>query len=163
MRAVGIVGSSGSGKTTLVEALVPRLDGRVATVKSIHHTVEIDDPGTDTHRHRTAGADKVVGVTPALTFAIEPTGKDDHPTDWPSLRRVLADLECDGIDTVLVEGFTASPLPKIVVGAMPESIEGAVIRTVADPGTIDIDAIQPDIDDLGDWTSYAPGPGRHSP
>ncbi|MEY7849576.1 molybdopterin-guanine dinucleotide biosynthesis protein B [Natrarchaeobius sp. A-rgal3] len=82
MKVVRLVGSSDSGKTTLVESLVPRLterDDRVATVKSIHHDVEIDTPGTDTYRHRAAGAETVVGITPELTFDVSTRGKRDLP------------------------------------------------------------------------------------
>lgn len=154
MRAVGIVGRSDAGKTTLVEAIVPELDGRVATVKSIHHAVEIDDPGTDTYRHRLAGAEKVVGVTPELTFAIEPMGKDARDTAWQALRRVLLGLEGDGFDIVVVEGFTTSPLPKVVVGDLPESLNGEVIRLVATPGSPDVDAVTSAIIETDDWDSY---------
>ena len=47
---VCLVGPSDSGKTTFVESLVAELggDGRVATIKSIHHDIEIDPPGKDT-------------------------------------------------------------------------------------------------------------------
>lgn len=154
MKAVGIVGRSDTGKTTLVEAIVPELDGRVATVKSIHHAVEIDDPGTDTYRHRLAGAEKVVGVTPGLTFAIEPMGKDAQDTAWQALSRVLLGLEGDGFDIVVVEGFTTSPLPKVVVGDLPESLNGEVIRMVATPGSPDVDAVTSAIIETDDWDSY---------
>ncbi len=81
LRAVCLAGPSDAGKTSLVEELVERLatDGRVATVKSIHHDIEIDTPGSDTHRHRTAGAETVVGITPTLTFDITTRGKRDPP------------------------------------------------------------------------------------
>lgn len=121
-RVVCLAGPSDSGKTTLVERLVPRLadHGRVATVKSIHHDIEIDTPGADTHRHRTAGAETVVGVTPELTFDITARGKRDPPdrsdgdavlegeADDPELRALastLQRLEERGYAFVVVEGF----------------------------------------------------------
>ncbi|MFA9415554.1 molybdopterin-guanine dinucleotide biosynthesis protein B [Natrinema sp. HArc-T2] len=130
LRAVCLVGSSDAGKTTLVERLVPRLaaDGRVATIKSIHHDIEVDTPGTDTHRHRTAGAETVVGITPTTTFEVTTHGKRDPPdsdgaalleSDDPeiqALSRTLERLARRGYDTVLVEGFSQSPLPTILVG-----------------------------------------------
>ncbi|RKD97210.1 molybdopterin-guanine dinucleotide biosynthesis protein B [Halopiger aswanensis] len=151
LRVVCLAGPSDSGKTTLVEELVPRLaeDSRVATVKSIHHDIEIDTPGADTHRHRTAGAETVVGITPELTFDITTRGKRDPPdepgvnpfdleprTDLdPSERRelqalasTLERLERRGYDIVLVEGFSAAPLPTILVGdRSPADIGGPVI------------------------------------
>ncbi|WP_436343466.1 molybdopterin-guanine dinucleotide biosynthesis protein B [Natronorubrum sp. FCH18a] len=142
-RIVCLAGPSGSGKTTLAETLVPRLadHGRVATVKSIHHDIEIDTPGTDTHRHRTAGAETVVGITPELTFDISTRGKRDpaedpastgvFDTDDPELRALastLARLERRGYAFVVVEGFSAAPLPTILVGDRdPSAIGGEIV------------------------------------
>ena len=121
LRVVSIVGPSGSGKTSLVEALLDAFDDRrVATVKSIHHDIEPDTPGTDTHRHRTAGAEAVVGITPELTFEIDRGGKgfdrSDTDAELAALSRTLERLAARGFDLVLVEGFSAAPLPTIRVG-----------------------------------------------
>ncbi|AGB37390.1 molybdopterin-guanine dinucleotide biosynthesis protein B [Natronococcus occultus] len=142
MRAVCLAGPSDSGKTTLVEKLVPRLAeaGRVATVKSIHHDIEIDTPGADTHRHRTAGAETVVGVTPELTIDITARGKEEPPrepdadyfettdSELRALSRVLTRLDRRGYDVVLVEGFAEAPLPTILVGDRdPDAVGGEVV------------------------------------
>lgn len=145
LRVVCLAGPSDSGKTTLVEDLVPRLaadDTRVATVKSIHHDIEIDTPGADTHRHRTASAETVVGITPELTFDISTRGKrnppdaptafDDHlETDDPEQRALASTLERlarRGSDIVVVEGFTAAPLPTILVGERsPDDVGGSIV------------------------------------
>lgn len=144
LRIACVAGESDAGKTTLIERLVPRLAerGRVGTVKSIHHGIEVDTPGKDTHRHREAGADAVVGVTPELTFEIASAGKREPPADpgegWlfdadartdselRALEAALARFRRRGYDVVLVEGFTQAPLATIVVGERP-SIGGAVI------------------------------------
>ena len=63
MHVVGFAGFSGAGKTTLVEQLVAafRQRGlRVSVVKHAHHSFDLDQPGKDTYRHRTAGALEVV-------------------------------------------------------------------------------------------------------
>ncbi|OLZ41195.1 molybdopterin-guanine dinucleotide biosynthesis protein MobB [Natrinema saccharevitans] len=149
LRVVCLAGPSDAGKTSLVQELIPELaaDGRVATVKSIHHDIEIDTPGTDTHRHRSAGAETVVGVTPELTFDISTRGKRDPPeptgdeplleTDDPELRalsRTLERLADRGYDTVIVEGFAAAPLPTILVGDRdPEAVGGPVVGRGDDP------------------------------
>ncbi len=122
LRVVSIAGPSGSGKTSLVEALLDAFDDRrVATVKSIHHDIEPDTPGTDTHRHRTAGAEAVVGITPELTFEIARGGKgpdrSDIEAELTALSQTLERLATRGFDLVLVEGFSAAPLPTIRVGA----------------------------------------------
>ncbi|OVE86216.1 molybdopterin-guanine dinucleotide biosynthesis protein B [Natronolimnobius baerhuensis] len=143
-RVVCLAGPSDSGKTTLVEELIPRLiddDTSVGTVKSIHHDIEIDTPGTDTHRHRTAGAETVVGITPELTFDISSQGKRNPPEppasfaslleddpEQQALAATLARLERRGYDIVLVEGFTEAPLPTILVGdRSPDAVGGPVI------------------------------------
>ncbi|WP_049927100.1 molybdopterin-guanine dinucleotide biosynthesis protein B [Halopiger goleimassiliensis] len=149
IRPVCLAGPSDAGKTTLVERLVPALadrGDRVATVKSIHHDIEVDDPGTDTHRHRTAGAETVVGITPELTFEVSSRGKRDScdlpegvlegplleaARDDPELRTLastLVRLARRGYDVVVVEGFTAAPLPTILVGDRdPDAVGGDVV------------------------------------
>ena len=141
-RIIGVAVFKNAGKTTLVERLVPRLaeDGRVATIKSIHHDIEVDTPGTDTHRHRTAGAETVVGITPAMTFEVTTHGKRDPPTadsdallesddpEMQALSRTLERLARRGYDIVLVEGFSQSPLPTILVGDRePTAVGGPVV------------------------------------
>ncbi|MXV64218.1 molybdopterin-guanine dinucleotide biosynthesis protein B [Natronorubrum sp. JWXQ-INN-674] len=148
LRVVCLAGASDSGKTTLVETLVPRLaeHGRVATVKSIHHDIEIDTPGTDTHRHRSAGAETVVGITPELTFDITTRGKRNPPdtpdgtdlleSDNPELRALantLGRLRNREYAFVVVEGFSAAPLPTILVGDRdPATVGGEIVGRGAD-------------------------------
>ncbi len=147
MRVVCLAGHSDSGKTTLVERLIPALKTAgecVATIKSIHHDIEVDTPGADTHRHRTAGAETVVGITPELTFDISTRAKRDPPElpagahadglpidDDPELRSLvhtLARLEGRGYDGVLVEGFASSPLATILVGDRdPKTVGGTIV------------------------------------
>ncbi|TQQ79619.1 molybdopterin-guanine dinucleotide biosynthesis protein B [Halonotius roseus] len=116
-----IVGPSDAGKTTLIESLVAELadSGRVGTIKSIHHDIEIDTPGKDTHRHRTAGADTVVGLTPSLRFEITPGGKDAADSEVALLKSTVDDLRAAGYDYVLIEGYHNAPYPKLVVGDRP--------------------------------------------
>ena len=118
MPTVCLVGPSDSGKTTLMESLVDELGdyGRVATIKSIHHDIEIDTPGKDTYRHREAGADTVVGLTPSLAFQITPGGKDAATSEGALLEATVDRLLDEGYEFVLVEGFHDSAYPKIEVG-----------------------------------------------
>ena len=60
--AICIAGWSDSGKTTLIERLIPLLTVRglrVGVVKHTHHALEMDKPGSDTDRYRSAGASAV--------------------------------------------------------------------------------------------------------
>lgn len=112
MNVFGFVGYSGSGKTTLIEQLIPRLAAggqRVSLIKHTHHDFDLDKPGKDSHRFRTAGAGQVL-LAGAQRWALmtELRGAPE-----PSLEAYLAELgDCDW---VLVEGFKASQLPKIEV------------------------------------------------
>lgn len=104
---MGIVGRSGSGKTTLIERLLPLLRAQgvsVSTMKHTHHGVDLDRPGKDSFRHRTAGAHEVMLVSDQRWVLMhEDTAPHDGPRDILPLLARLAP-----VDLVLVEGFHAS-------------------------------------------------------
>jgi molybdopterin-guanine dinucleotide biosynthesis protein B len=109
-----IVGHKKVGKTTLIEKLIPELTNRgyrVGTVKHHHsdYPVAVDTAGTDTWRHRQAGALGVVLATPTdiATF------RDNE--DSISLDEIVATLGMTNI--VLVEGFHDEARAKIEVMA----------------------------------------------
>lgn len=110
MRLYGVVGWKNSGKTGLVERLVAEFCGRglsVSTVKHAHHDSDIDQPGRDSHRHRTAGAREVLLASPrrwALVHELRGAAE-------PPLAELLARLS--PVDLVLVEGYKREPHPKI--------------------------------------------------
>lgn len=150
MRVVNVAGYQDVGKTTLVERLVPVLAeyGRVATVKSIHHDVEIDTPETDTYRHREAGAETVVGIAPSLTFEIRRRGKAEGVT----VESKLTELRDRGYDFVVVEGFKEARLPSIVVGDIEtDAVGGRVVSRVEAGRRADIDELVEDVRSLGEW------------
>ena len=133
MQVVSVAGYKDSGKTSLVEALLAAMDSetRVATVKSLHHDVEFDTPDTDTYRHRTAGADTVVGLTPSMTAEFRSEGEDDGV----DVEDQLALLEGRGFDWVIVEGFKDAALPTIAVGDIETSALGGPVLFRVDDGT----------------------------
>ena len=109
MRVIGITGRKNAGKTGLVERLVAELVARghdVATVKHAHHTAQMDTPGTDSFRHRAAGARQVALVSRERVGIFE----ELRGAPEPSLAEVLARLDA-GI--VVVEGYKAGGHPKI--------------------------------------------------
>ena len=133
MKAVSVVGPSDSGKTSLVERLVPALDerGDVATVKTVHHDIRVDEEGKDTYRHREAGADRVVGVTPERRF--EFSAVDDKKS---ALADALDDLADAGYDYAVVEGGRDTELPKIATGGADETdADNVVLRDAGDVST----------------------------
>jgi len=105
MKVISVVGTKKTGKTTLAAALVASLakHGKVGTIKNMAgHDV---DRG-DTKRHFDAGADEVIGLGNARLKVTRERGDLDC---------ALAELERDGMDYVVVEGFKHSSLPKIVM------------------------------------------------
>jgi molybdopterin-guanine dinucleotide biosynthesis protein MobB len=98
----GVVGWKNSGKTGLVERLVAEVSARglaVSTVKHAHHAVDVDQPGTDSHRHRQAGAREVILASSSRwALMAELRGADE-----PGLEALIARLS--PADLVLVEGF----------------------------------------------------------
>jgi molybdopterin synthase catalytic subunit len=61
----------------------------------------------DTKRHFDAGADVVIGLGEARLKVTREPG---------DLESALAELEAEGVDYAVVEGFKHSSLPKIVMG-----------------------------------------------
>ncbi len=111
-KALLIVGFKKVGKTTLIERLVVELSNRgyrVGTVKH-HHSeslLELDAAGTDTWRHRKAGAKTVALMTPTQAALFRDAAENE------SLEETLAQFGAN--DIVLVEGFHDEPRYKIEV------------------------------------------------
>ncbi|WP_168928919.1 molybdopterin-guanine dinucleotide biosynthesis protein B [Paenibacillus dokdonensis] len=111
-----VVGYKNSGKTTLVCSLVERLKAmgfRVAVIKHDAHDFEIDHPGTDSYRHRAAGASAIALVSPRKTAVI---------------REVEINLDelvesFSSYDIILVEGFKKENYPKLVMVRRTEDRE----------------------------------------
>ena len=109
-RGFGITGWKNSGKTTLTERLVAELTARgwrISTVKHAHHHFDIDKEGTDSFRHRAAGASEVAIVS-GNRWALMHELRDEQE---PSLDTILDRLA--PCDLVLVEGYKREPHTKI--------------------------------------------------
>ncbi len=110
MNVYGIVGWKNAGKTGLMERLVAEFTRRglsVSTLKHAHHTFDVDQPGKDSHRHRTAGAQEVLLVSSERVALMQELRGDPEP----SLKDLLARLS--PVDLVLIEGFKRDAHPKI--------------------------------------------------
>ena len=122
MKVIAVVGTKKTGKTTLVEALVRSLakHGKVGTVKNmVDHPV---DRG-DTRRHFDAGADVVIGLGEARLLVRRDRG---------DLESALAELEREGMDYAVVEGFKNSSLFKIVMAdiEVPNMVRKVILSEV---------------------------------
>ena len=110
-RIISIIGKKDAGKTTLVVALANdlRRKRRVMTLKHGTHAMDMDQRGKDTWRHWNEGkAERVLLEAPGERVLFERTDHESDPV-------TLAQRYLDGADIVLVEGFSAHPLPKIEV------------------------------------------------
>lgn len=139
MKVVAFVGNKKAGKTRFICELIPVLRARgyrVGTAKHVSPEVEPDAPDTDTYRHRRAGADRVLLLSQrhgALFW--------DHPGEalWGYIAKFLGDL-----DVVILEGFKASPYPKVEIYAGGEPLAGRipVLAVVTDQRVIVPDGIR---------------------
>jgi molybdopterin-guanine dinucleotide biosynthesis adapter protein len=155
-RIFGITGWKNSGKTTLTVRLVEELTRRgwrVSTVKHAHHDFDIDVEGTDSYRHRKAGAGEVAIVSSrrwALMHELQ--GADE-----PSLSEIIERLS--PCDLVLVEGYKRDTHNKIEL-RRSEGRQGEPL-SASDPHIVAIAADHPvsgetvPVFDLNDITGIA--------
>ncbi len=132
-RRIHIVGAKNSGKTTLLEFLVGELTARgvrVGTIKHSSHAHPLDRPGSDSDRHRRAGANPTAFVTPEGMALV--VNEPDDPFTRDLLERAY--VNCD---LVLVESLRHSPAPKIALAAPDDPLTGLenVIAVVNSSGT----------------------------
>lgn len=136
MKVVGLCGYSGSGKTTLAEGLIRALKAhgqRVSVVKHAHKRFDIDIPGKDSHRHRSAGAFEVVIANSHRLAKVREFDAEMEPTVY----QLLAELVDTGdAHWVLVEGFKHAALPKVEVWRAGH--EAAPLYTLDDPFVVAI-------------------------
>ncbi len=116
MRILSVYGSTKTGKTTTVEAIIKELRKRrysVGSIKEIHYEhFQIDQPGTNTSRHRQAGSQLV-------------TARGLHETDiLYSEKLSLADiLKHYSHDFVICEGVEDANIAKILTGASNHDLD----------------------------------------
>lgn len=146
-KVVLIVGYKKTGKTSFIERLIPELSGRgyrVGTIKH-HHSdapVETDRPGTDSWRHRKAGARRTAFITPkdaAVFFGVN---------ELLSLDRMVDAFT--GLDIVLVEGFHREAKPRIEI----RSAGGKPPRCARDENLLAIVEKTPSVENV---PSFSPG------
>ena len=108
---VTLAAYSDTGKTTYLEKLIPRLKTaglRVAVIKHDGHDFEPDVPGTDSYRHRQAGACGTAVFSDHRFMVIKDQPKaSEEKTDEKILIQMFPD-----VDIILLEGFKHSSWPK---------------------------------------------------
>lgn len=111
---LGIYGVSDSGKTVLVAGLVKKLqsDGfKVGTMKRSKERFTWDKEGSDTWRHRVAGADRILFLSPYDSIL-------QIYEEIDELQGVkLLSYEVD-LDVILIEGSCHPSIPKVRIGGI---------------------------------------------
>ncbi|MGV8905786.1 MAG: molybdopterin-guanine dinucleotide biosynthesis protein MobB [Acetobacterium sp.] len=109
MKVISVRGLTHSGKTTVIETIIERLKKRgysVGSVKEIHYEAfAIDQPNTNTDRHKKAGAQLVTALGMHETDIL-------YQEKLP-IRKILAHYD---YDYVILEGVDDPAIPKIVTG-----------------------------------------------
>jgi len=156
MKIYGITGWKNCGKTGLMERLVSDFTKRgltVSTIKHAHHSTDVDQPGTDSHRHRQAGASEVI-LASAHRVAIM---QELRGAAEPPLAELLARLS--PVDLVLIEGYKREPHPKIEAhraeaGQSLIAPQDDSIRAVASDTSLDLGRPVFDLDDTVAITDF---------
>lgn len=116
MKVFSIYGYTQSGKTTIAETLIEELTKRrydVGSIKEIHfEEFNIDTPGSNTDKHKLAGATPV-------------TARGIHETDvlYPEKLSLPDILKHYSNEYVVCEGVTDYNLPKIISASNVEDLE----------------------------------------
>jgi len=112
MKIINIIGWSGSGKTTLVLKLINELKNRnksISTMKHAHHDFEIDKPGKDSYKHRSAGAREVL-ISSSKRWALI---SENNLNSDINLQYLISRIK--PVDVLIIEGWKYSNLKKIEV------------------------------------------------
>jgi molybdopterin-guanine dinucleotide biosynthesis protein B len=110
MKVLQVVGYKNAGKTTLVSEIVRFLSAKgmkIGTIKHDAHDHGADTPGSDSWRHREAGAKATALVSDSRTMWIR-----ENRTSLPEL---VAAMDAEGMDAVIVEGFKTAAFPKLLL------------------------------------------------
>jgi molybdopterin-guanine dinucleotide biosynthesis protein B len=123
---VSFVGYSNSGKTTFLVKVIRELKSRgyrIGVIKHDGHDFEIDHIGSDTWKHRQAGAD-VVCIASDNKIAIMET-----PIKQPMLDDIAKRI--GDVDLIVTEGFKKEGKPQIEVNRQGMECLGRKENTIA--------------------------------
>jgi len=128
-KVIGIFGWKDVGKThfaTLIIKLLVSKGYKVGSIKHAHHNFDIDQPGTDSFKHRKAGSNQVI-ISSSRRWAkiIENNNKKEKNLD-----ELIAEFQ--DIDIVVVEGFKKEKHPKIeILGKNLQKINREIKNVIA--------------------------------
>lgn len=108
-KVFAVSGIKNSGKTTLIEKLVTALNTKgykVGVIKHDGHEFEADREGTDSFRHKKAGAKNVIVYSKTKIMMV----KDEERPSIEELIKLQQDM-----DLIIIEGMKYSKFPKIEI------------------------------------------------
>jgi molybdopterin-guanine dinucleotide biosynthesis adapter protein len=151
MKIYGVTGWKNAGKTGLMERLVSEITMRgysVSTIKHAHHAFDVDQIGTDSYRHRAAGAREVLLASRHRVALMQELRDAPEPPLIELLARITP------VDLVLIEGYKREPHPKIEAyrasaGHTLIAPNDPYINAVASDVPLDLDRPVFDLDDTG--------------
>lgn len=129
---LGFAARSGTGKTTLLIRLIPLLRAHgleIGMIKHAHHQFDIDHPGKDSFELRRAGARQTLIASDSRQALITETAEVSDP----SLSSLVASLDPNLVDLILVEGFRHERFPKI---ELHRAQLGKPLLSASDPSII---------------------------
>ena len=106
---IAICGCKNSGKTTLIEKLIPKFckkGYKVATIKHDGHDFQGDVEGTDTYKHKKAGAYGTAIFSDNKFMII----KEDNTVNEKYFINIFPEA-----DIIFLEGFKGSNYPKLEI------------------------------------------------
>lgn len=109
---IAIIGWKNSGKTTLTERLIAELSSRalrVTSLKHAHHAFDIDHEGTDSFRHRKAGAITTILASSHRIAMMQELSEGETPS-LSQLRLMLPPS-----DITIAEGYKSEAITKIAL------------------------------------------------
>lgn len=133
---LAVSGVKNSGKTTLIEGILPKLKEagyKAATVKHDGHDFECDIEGTDTYKHKKAGAFGTAIFSKNRFMVV----KEQQNTSEEEIISYFNEA-----DIIILEGFKYSDYPKIEIVRKGNSNESVCRKET-------LLAIATDIEDFG--------------
>lgn len=146
MKILSIVGKSNSGKTTLITKIIKDLkkeDLKIASIKEAGPKFDPDLKGSDSYRHRQAGADGVALYNDEYFQIVE--------------KRELSIYEIidyfKGYDLIILEGFKNEDIPKMEIIRKANSsqaifADGQVLAYISDIENLDSEKPVLDLNNL---------------
>ena len=110
---LGFCAFSGTGKTTLLTKLIPILNAqgiRLSVIKHAHHDFDIDHEEKDSYKLRHAGATQMLISSSRRWALMRELDKNENEF---TLAQLIAEIDHECTDLILVEGFKKESIPKI--------------------------------------------------